>query len=153
MACENCIPNSAITPPRERRGGCLSAIGAAVAAVLYYYAFVALAPLVFSGCAGIGDGAKVVEGTDLTLGVQFPYADCETMAVVNYLTGFRVTVAENARCKVKYTSAETNSYFGLIETRVAKTIDATVEPTVDPEDEEEAPPETISTKSKTEKKK
>jgi len=86
----------------------------------------------------------VVEGTDLTFGVQFPYADCETMAVVNYLTGFRVTVAENARCRVKYTSAETNSYFGLIETRVAKTIDAKVEPTIDPEEEDSedcAPPE------------
>jgi hypothetical protein len=143
MACEKCIPSTAITPPRERRGGCLSAIGAAVAAVLYYYLFVGvLLPLV-AGCAGMGDGAKVVEGTDLTFGVQFPYTDCETMAMVNYLTGFRVTVAENARCKVKYTSAETNSYFGLIETRVAKTIDATVEPTVDPEDDSEdcAPPE------------
>ena len=82
----------------------------------------------------MGDGAKVVEGTDLTLGVQFPYADCDTMAVMNYLTGFRVTVAENARARVKYTCAETNDYLGIVTTRVYKNIDATVTPTIDPDD-------------------
>lgn len=101
---------------------------------------VAFAALLLGGCGSLGDGAKIVEGTDLTFGVQLPYADTtETMAVVNYLTGFRVSVAENARCHVKYSCFETNSYFGVITTRVGKTIDAKVEPTVDPDDEEEDP--------------
>ena len=105
-------------------------------ALAYWGLAVLCAPLIFTGCAGIGDGAKVVEGADLTLGVQFPYADCDTMAVVNWLTGFRVTVAENARARVKYTCAETNDYFGMITTRTHKTIDATITPTVeDGEDE------------------
>jgi len=107
------------------------ALLATVFAVVYWVLAVVVAPFVFSGCAGMGDGAKVVEGTDLTLGVQFPYADCDTMAVVNYLTGFRVTVAENARARVKYTCAETNDYFGMITTRTHKTIDATITPTVE----------------------
>ena len=100
-------------------------------ALLVTVAFVSAVTALFGGCSSMGDGAKVVEGTDLTLGVQFPYADCDTMAVVNYLTGFRVTVAENARARVKYTCAETNDYFGMITTRTHKTIDATITPTVE----------------------
>lgn len=96
-------------------------------------AFAALAALALAGCGTLGDGAKIVEGTDLTFGVQFPYTEQETMAVVNYLTGFRVSVAENARCRVQYTCVETNTYFGMITTRASKTIDAKVEPTVDPD--------------------
>lgn len=105
--------------------------------ILVFIAFlvtVAFLSAVFGGCSSMGDGAKVVEGTDLTLGVQFPYADCDTMAVMNYLTGFRVTVAENARARVKYTCAETNDYFGIVTTRVYKNIDATVTPTMDTDD-------------------
>lgn len=109
---------------------------AAAVCVAYWVGFCLAALLLFGGCAGMGDGAKVIEGTDLTLGVQFPYADCDTMAVVNYLTGFRVTVAENARARVKYTCAETNDYLGMVTTRTWKTIDATVTPTVEDDDGE-----------------
>lgn len=110
---------------------------ASICAVVLPFICAAFAASLLCGCAGVGDGAKIVEGTDLTFGVQFPYTEQETMAVVNYLTGFRVGVAENARCRVKYSCAETNSYFGMITTRTAKTIDATVTPTVDPDEEEE----------------
>lgn len=103
-------------------------------ALLVTVAFVSAVTALLGGCSSMGDGAKVVEGTDLTLGVQFPYADCDTMAVMNYLTGFRVTVAENARARVKYTCAETNDYLGIVTTRVYKNIDATVTPTMDPDD-------------------
>ena len=103
-------------------------------AFLVTVAFFSAVAMMFCGCSSMGDGAKVVEGTDLTLGVQFPYADCDTMAVMNYLTGFRVTVAENARARVKYTCAETNDYLGIVTTRVYKNIDATVTPTMDTDD-------------------
>jgi len=94
-----------------------------------------------AGCAGLaGDGAKIVEGTDLTLGVSLPYADAgDAMTVVNFLTGFRVLVAENARAKVRYSSAATNDWFGVVTSRTHKTIEAEIEPTVENETEETSP--------------
>ena len=91
-----------------------------------------------AGCAGLaGDGAKIVEGTDLTLGVSLPYADAsDAMTVVNFLTGFRVLVAENARAKVKYTSSATSDWFGIVTSRTEKRIEATVEPTVEEDTED-----------------
>ena len=82
---------------------------------------------VLTGC--IYKGAKVVEGTDLAVGFTVPQADgVAQLDVLNYLSGFRLGVAENAAMTVKYTVAETNSYFGCITTRTMKSIDATVEP-------------------------
>lgn len=81
------------------------------------------------GCV-VDDGAKVVEGTDLTLGMSLPYSEgSETMAVINYLTGFRLNVAENSRCEMVYRCAETNEYlWGAATTRIQKYIKAKVEP-------------------------
>lgn len=79
------------------------------------------------GC--IYKGAKVTEGTDLAVGMTVPGSEgALTLDALNYLTGFRLGVAENAQLKVKYTCAETNSYFGCITTRIYKHIDAKVEP-------------------------
>lgn len=80
-----------------------------------------------TGC--IYRGAKVVEGTDLAVGFTVPGTDgAAQMDVLNWLSGFRLGVAENANLKVKYTVAETNDYFGVIHVRSWKTIDAKVEP-------------------------
>lgn len=82
-------------------------------------------------CAGcIYRGAKVVEGTDLAVGFTVPGTDgAAQMDVLNYLSGFRLGVAENAALKVKYTVAETNDFlWGAATTRTWKTIDAKVEP-------------------------
>lgn len=81
----------------------------------------------FGGCAY--KGAKVVEGTDLAVGINFPAAEGEAqLQLLNYLSGFRLAVDRNAIMSVKYTTAETNSYFGLISTRTAKSVDAKVSP-------------------------
>ena len=98
-------------------------------------AIVAVAALALcTGC--VYKGAKVTEGTDLAVGFTVPSSEgVLQMDALNYLTGFRLGVAENARLKVKYTCAETNSYFGIISTCTAKTIDAKVEPCAD-----DAPP-------------
>lgn len=96
-----------------------------------------------AGCTSLGDGAKVVEGTDLTLGVSLPYSDAsDAMTVINYLTGFRLNVDENSRCKLKYTCCETNDYFGMVHTRISKSIEADIEPTIDEEELEEATEQT-----------
>lgn len=79
------------------------------------------------GCAY--KGAKVTEGTDLAIGFNVPAAEgTAQLQVLNYLSGFRLAVDRNAVMSVKYTTAETNSYFGVVTTRSAKTVDATVEP-------------------------
>ena len=92
-----------------------------------------------AGCV-TSDGAKVVEGKDLTLGMSLPYSESsETMAVINYLTGFRLNVEENSRCEMVYKCAETNDYFwGAVHTRVSKYIKAKVEPCENDETEAEA---------------
>ena len=85
------------------------------------------AAFALSGC--VYKGAKVTEGTDLAVGFTVPGTEgAIQFDALNYLTGFRLGVAENAALKVKYTCSETNSYFGVVTTRVYKSIDAKVEP-------------------------
>lgn len=80
-----------------------------------------------TGCAY--KGAKVVEGTDLAVGVNVPASEGTfQLQLLNYLSGFRLGVDRNANMVLRYTVAETNDYFGCIHTRVMKTIDASVEP-------------------------
>lgn len=87
----------------------------------------ALAAAALSGCAY--RGAKVTEGTDLAVGISVPGADGSLrLDALNWLSGFRLAVAENARLTVDYDSAETNDYLGVVHTRTAKRVKATVEP-------------------------
>ena len=87
----------------------------------------ALAVVTLSGC--IYKGAKVVEGSDIAVGLQLPSTDgALQLQLFNYLSGFRLGVDQNARLKVKYTVAETNSFLGVWNGETKKTIDATVEP-------------------------
>ena len=96
-------------------------------AMAYWAVAVLVAPVLFGGC--IYKGAKVVEGTDLAIGITIPQADgAAQLDVLNYLSGFRLGVAENAGLVVRYSVAESNEYFGVITTRTAKTIDAKVTP-------------------------
>lgn len=80
------------------------------------------------GCAY--KGAKVVEGTDLAVGINMPVMDgAGQLQLFNYLSGFRLGVAENARLTVAYKVAEKNSYLGgCLTTDIKKEIEATVEP-------------------------
>lgn len=79
------------------------------------------------GCAY--KGAKIVEGTDMSLGVSLPgTSGMADMAVVNWLSGFRFAVANGAELTLEYTNAETNTYFGCVTTRTFKQINATVTP-------------------------
>lgn len=81
-------------------------------------------------CGGcVYKGAKVVEGTDLAVGLSIPGTDgAADLTVLNYLSGFRLGVAKDAALTVKYTTCETNSWFGVCETRTAKTVEASVTP-------------------------
>ena len=119
--------------------------------IMFLFTLALFAIVIFgAGCSSLcGDGAKVVEGTDLTLGVSLPYSEAsDAMTLINYLTGFRLTVDETSRCKLKYTCCETNDYFGMVTTRIAKSIEADIEPTIDEseESEEEKPAENADLK-------
>lgn len=84
------------------------------------------------GCAS--ESAKVVEGTDLSMGFSLPMAEGESnFTVFNYLSGFKTTTAESSRVKLRYTCAETNDYFGVVTTRTAKSVDAEIWPVYDEE--------------------
>ena len=83
--------------------------------------------IICSGC--LYKGAKVVEGTDIAVGLSVPGTE-ETLQInaLNYLSGFRLGIAENAALTLRYSCATTNSYFGVVHSETVKSIDATVSP-------------------------
>lgn len=82
---------------------------------------------VFAGC--VYRGAKITEGTDLAVGLSVPATDGALQVnALNWLSGFRLGVAQNATLRVNYSTADTNDYFGIIHTRTAKRIWAKVTP-------------------------
>ena len=83
--------------------------------------------MICSGC--LYKGAKVLEGTDIAIGLSVPGTE-ETLQInaLNYLSGFRLGVAENAALTLRYSCATTNSYFGVVHSETVKSIDAIVSP-------------------------
>ena len=103
----------------------------------------AVVALLLAGCAG--DGVRVVEGTDLSLGVSVPGSEgVLDLTFLNYLSGFRLQAEANSRVKLKYTCCETNDYLGIVHTRSAKSIEAETVPTVEEEKDEGEEKETES---------
>lgn len=93
-------------------------------------AFLAIGSLLFGGC--IYKGAKITEGTDLAVGINVPASEgALQLQVLNYLSGFRLGVAENSAMTVEYSTIESNSYFGVINTSTRKDVKASVEPCED----------------------
>lgn len=89
--------------------------------------FVAAICSALAGC--VYKGAKITEGTDLAVGLSVPGTDGALQVnALNWLSGFRLGVAQNATLRVVYSTADTNDYFGIIHTRTAKRIRAKVTP-------------------------
>ena len=83
--------------------------------------------IICSGC--VYRGAKITEGTDLAVGINVPSTEgALQLQLLNYLSGFRLGVAENAALTLRYSCATTNSYFGVVRSETVKSIDATVSP-------------------------
>ena len=92
-----------------------------------------LALLMVAGSAAVTGcvyrGAKITEGTDLAVGLSVPGTDgALQLNALNWLSGFRLGVARDAALTVEYSTAETNDYLGIITTRTAKAVKATVTP-------------------------
>ena len=83
--------------------------------------------MICSGC--VYRGAKITEGTDLAVGINVPSTEgALQLQLLNYLSGFRLGVSENAALTLRYSCATTNSYFGIVHSETVKSIDATVSP-------------------------
>ena len=92
-----------------------------------FFALVFALSLALTGC--VYRGAKITEGTDLAIGLTVPGTEgVLQFNALNYLSGFRLGVAENAALTVEYSTVATNSYFGVVKTETAKRIKAKVEP-------------------------
>ena len=92
-------------------------------------ALVAALSLALICCGCVYRGAKITEGTDLAVGINVPSAEgALQLQLLNYLSGFRLGVAENAALTLRYTCATTNTYFGVVHSETVKSIDATVSP-------------------------
>ena len=102
----------------------LAATGCAI--LLALAAALSLA-LICAGC--VYRGAKITEGTDLAVGINVPSTEgALQLQLLNYLSGFRLGVAENAALTLRYSCATTNTYFGVVHSETVKSIDATVSP-------------------------
>ncbi len=99
---------------------------ALLAALVVYFGVICLC----GGC--VYKGCKLVEGTDLAVGLNVPTTEgALQLQVLNYLSGFRLGVAENAALVVEYETFATNSYFGCVRTETTKRVKARVEPCAD----------------------
>ena len=79
-----------------------------------------------SGCAY--KGGKVVDGTNLCVGMTIPGTEW-TINALDYVGGVRVAGNDQTSICVSNEVAETNSYFGVVETRRHSKMTATIEPT------------------------
>lgn len=68
----------------------------------------------FMGC--VYKGGKVIDGTNLALGVDIPGTDW-TFSVLDYVSGIRVAGNESTYICVTNKVEEHNSYFGIVTTK------------------------------------
>ena len=80
----------------------------------------------FAGCAY--KGGKVVDGTNLCIGMTIPGTEW-TINALDYVGGLRVAGNDQTSICVSNEVTETNSYFGVVETRRHSRMTATIEPT------------------------
>ena len=78
------------------------------------------------GCAY--KGGKVVDGTNLCVGMTIPGTEW-TINALDYVGGIRVAGNDQTSICVSNEVAETNSYFGVVETIRHSKMTATIEPT------------------------
>ena len=79
-----------------------------------------------NGCAY--KGGKVVDGTNLCVGMTIPGTEW-TINALDYVGGVRVAGNDQTSICVSNEVAETNSYFGVVETCRHSKMTATIEPT------------------------
>lgn len=82
-------------------------------------------------------GGKIVEGTDISVGVALPSSVGNwQIDFFNYLSGFRFGFTNNARVECEYKVVSTTTFCGVYENKTEKDIRAVLEPTVDEQTDE-----------------
>lgn len=89
--------------------------------------FLVLVTLVVFGCSS--NFYREVDGTSTILGVSLPDEQYIQINALSYLGGSKTIVKEPACIMHEYTSASTNSYFGIVKTQETRTSKITVCPT------------------------
>ena len=79
-----------------------------------------------SGCAY--KGGKVVDGTNLAIGMTIPGTEWQINAL-DYVGGIRVGGNDQTSITVTNDVVETNAYFGVVKTSRHSKMTATIEPT------------------------
>ena len=79
-----------------------------------------------NGCAY--KGGKVIDGTNLAIGMTIPGTEW-TINALDYVGGLRVAGNDQTSICVSNEVIDTNSYFGVVETRRHSKMTATIEPT------------------------
>lgn len=113
---------------RDRIDLLVDAVLGAIVAILGVIAVLFSCSL-FSGCATSYKGGKVVDGTNLEIGMTVP----GTQWTINFLSftgGMKVGANDGARLEVTNEVWETNSYFGVISTSRHTRTNAAIEPTI-----------------------
>lgn len=82
---------------------------------------------IFVGCSTY-KGGVVTDGTNLAIGMKLPGTEWN-INVLDYIGGVRVAANEGCILTVTNEVAETNSYFGVVETRRHTRMSAAIEPT------------------------
>lgn len=88
---------------------------------------IAVAALVFLGTGCAYKGGKVVDGTNLAIGMTIPGTEW-TINALDYIGGIRVAGNDMTSIVVTNEVAETNSYFGVVTTQRQSKMTARIEP-------------------------
>ena len=88
----------------------------------------ACAAFLASGC--VYKGGKVVDGTNLAIGMKIPGTEW-SVSVLDYIGGVRVAGQDSTHITVTHDVAETNTYFGVVTTSRRSKLTADIEPLAD----------------------
>ena len=86
-----------------------------------------LITLISTQCGCLFKGGKIIDGTNLAIGMTIPGTEWQINAL-DYVGGIRVAGNDQTSICVSNEVAETNSYFGVVKTLRHSKMTATIEP-------------------------